>query len=110
MKAFGAREMNVARAAAVVADVLQVGVFPLFGEGFASPANVVLDCVLFGLLWWLIGFHVAFLPTFVVEEVPVLNLAPTWTAAVLIATRKGVPRIAAAPPPSLESGAPARAE
>jgi hypothetical protein len=34
----------------------------------------------------LLGFHWAFLPTLAAEAVPALDLAPTWTAAVLLVT------------------------
>ena len=43
-----------------------------------------------GLPSWLLGFHWAFLPAAVAEVVPVVDLAPTWTAAVLIVA--GPPR------------------
>ena len=109
MKPYTERQMKVARAAAFVADALQIAVFPLFSEGFLSPANMALDCFVAALLTWLVGFHVAFLPSFLVEDVPVLNLAPTWTLAVLLATRKGATAIDATatvenPPPSLAPG------
>jgi len=35
----------------------------------------------------LLGWHVAFLPAFVVELLPVADLFPTWTIAVLYVTR-----------------------
>jgi hypothetical protein len=35
----------------------------------------------------LIGWHWALLPAFVGELIPGLDLVPTWTAAVLFATR-----------------------
>jgi hypothetical protein len=42
---------------------------------------------------WLIGWHWAFLPTFVSELIPLWDLVPTWTAAVFFATRgHGKPR------------------
>lgn len=34
----------------------------------------------------LLGFHWAFLPTLAAEAMPALDLAPTWTAAVLLVT------------------------
>ncbi|HEX2568600.1 MAG TPA: hypothetical protein VH877_03505 [Polyangia bacterium] len=108
MKPRTRRQVWTARAVAMSVDALQLALVPLFGEGVASPANVAIDCLLFGFLVWYLGFHVAFLPSFVAEEVPLLNLAPSWTAAVLLATRK----TAAAPaelPPSSEP-APHRAQ
>jgi hypothetical protein len=35
----------------------------------------------------LLGFHWALLPALAAEAVPALDLAPTWTAAVLLVTR-----------------------
>ena len=89
MKPYTERQMQAARAIALVADAVQIGLLPLFAEGGLSPANMALDVIVAGIMYSLIGFHIAFLPTFLVEEVPVLNLAPTWTLAVLLATRNG---------------------
>ena len=66
--------------------MLQIAAAPLFGEGFASPFNDVLDVLVAALLIRLLGFHWALLPTLAAEAVPVLDLAPTWTAAVLLIT------------------------
>jgi hypothetical protein len=78
----------IARAIAITADVLQIGLFPLFLEGLASPLNIVVDTVTCGLLTWLVGWHFSFLPSFIVEGLPMVDLAPTWTIAVMLATRK----------------------
>jgi hypothetical protein len=82
-----ASRIRIARILAIAADVAQIAVFPVFGEGFASPANTVLDVVMCGVMIALLGFHVAFLPALIAELVPVLDLFPTWTAAVLFVTR-----------------------
>ena len=92
--------VRAARALALVADFVQIVGFPVFGEGFASPWNDALDFLVGGALTWLVGWHWAFLPSFVAEIVPVVDLIPTWTAAVLFATRKGAPPPAAPPPPA----------
>ncbi len=79
----------------MTADLLQIVVFPAFFSGILSPLNDVLD-VLVGLAMVLmIGWHVAFLPTFVAELIPFVGLFPTWTLAVLYVTRKRDPRRAA---------------
>jgi LPXTG-motif cell wall-anchored protein len=65
---------------------LQIAIAPLFGEGFASPFNDALDLAVAAVLIKLLGFHWAFLPTLLAEAMPALDLAPTWTAAVLIVT------------------------
>jgi len=79
--------VRAARILAIAADAIQIGGFPLFGEGFASPYNDALDVAVGGLLIWLVGFHWAFLPSFLIELVPGVDLVPTWTGAVLLATR-----------------------
>ena len=78
--------MRAARAVAVAADAVQLLAAPLFGEGFASPFNDVLDLVVAGALIKLLGFHWALLPSLAAEAVPGLDLAPTWTATVLLIT------------------------
>ena len=73
-----------ARSVAVAADAIQIFAVPAFLGGAASPVNDVLD-VAVGMS--LLGWHIAFLPTFVAELVPVLGIFPTWTAAALFVTR-----------------------
>ncbi len=73
---------------AVAADVLQFVALPVFGEGVLSAADIALDIVVAAALSKLIGWHWAFLPTFLVELVPGLDLFPTWTAAVFYVTRQ----------------------
>ncbi len=68
---------------AVFADILQVVLLPLFGGGIASPVNDALDVLIAVIMTTLLGFHWQFLPSFVSELVPVLNIAPAWTIAVL---------------------------
>jgi hypothetical protein len=82
------RAIWIARAVAIIADALQLALFPIFGEGFASVANDALDVVVWVTLGSLIGWSPLFLPTFLVEMVPVGDLAPIWTIAVFMATRR----------------------
>lgn len=77
----------VAFVIAICADLLEIGLFPVFMPGILDPVCGVVDVIVCGLLVWLIGFHVAFIPTFLVKLIPEAVLAPTWTIAVLIATR-----------------------
>jgi hypothetical protein len=72
-----------ALAIALVADAIQIGLLPLFIEGAAAPWNDALDVAVGAMMVALLGWHVAFLPAFLGELVPVLNLFPTWTAAVV---------------------------
>jgi hypothetical protein len=81
------RRVFAARAIAIAADFLQIAVFPVFSEGVVSPIDTGLDLAVAGALTALVGWHWAFLPSFAAEMVPFLDLVPTWTAAVFIATR-----------------------
>ena len=81
------RAVRSARILALVADLLQLVLFPLFIEGFASVLNDALDLLVGIVMVRLVGWHIAFLPAFVVEALPVGDLAPTWTLAVFLATR-----------------------
>src|SRR5580704_1248377 len=83
------RRVWLARGIAVAADAVQIIFMPLFAEGIASPVNDALDVVVAVVLILLVGWHIAFIPTFVVKVLPFADLAPTWTIAVLIATRGG---------------------
>jgi hypothetical protein len=80
--------IRTARVIAVCADLVQIGFPYIFGEGFFSPFENVLDAAVCVAMTLLVGWHFAFLPSFVVKLVPVLDLAPTWTIAVFIATRR----------------------
>jgi hypothetical protein len=73
---------------AVVADALQIIVFPLFVEGALSPADDVLDFGVAALLVRLLGWHWEFLPSFFAKLVPGVDLVPFWTMAVANVYRK----------------------
>ena len=79
--------VKLARAIAITADLAQIVIFPAFSAGGISPWDDLLDVAVAGLMSWLIGWHWAFLPTFVSELIPLWDLVPTWTAAVFFATR-----------------------
>ena len=81
--------IRAARIVAVAADLLQIVLFPAFAAGWASPVNDALDVVVAVVMVRLLGWHFAFLPTFVAELVPGVDLIPTWTMAVWLATRGG---------------------
>jgi hypothetical protein len=78
----------------LVADGLQLVLGPLAW----TPIDAVIDVVTGILVTWLIGFHWLFLPTFVIEAVPVVDDFPTWTACVVavVALRRRVQ-----PPPPI---------
>ncbi len=69
------------------ADVVQWVLWPLFVGGATSPLEAAVDVVVAVGLVRLLGWHWAFLPSFVVELIPGVDLVPTWTAAVFLATR-----------------------
>lgn len=71
----------------MTADFLQIGLLPLFSPGWVSPLNDALDVVVGIAMVALVGWHWAFVPAFLAELVPLFDLVPSWTAAVLIATR-----------------------
>jgi len=81
--------IRTARAIAVAADLIQIAVMPAFAGGGLSLVNDALDVVVAILMVGLVGWHFAFLPSFVAELVPGLDLVPTWTLAVWFVTRKG---------------------
>ncbi|MGA8104249.1 MAG: hypothetical protein WB869_18960, partial [Candidatus Acidiferrales bacterium] len=76
---------------AIIADALQIVVFPLFIEGAASPADDVLDLGIGAALVYLLGWHWEFLPSFFAKLVPGVDLVPFWTMAVANVYRKSKP-------------------
>jgi len=75
-------------ALAIVADALQIVVFPLFVEGALSPADDILDFGIAAVLVRLLGWHWEFLPSFLAKLVPGVDLVPFWTMAVANVYRK----------------------
>lgn len=73
---------------AIVADVAQIVLFPLFGEGALSPFDDVLDVAVAFSLVQLVGWHWEFLPSFFAELVPGADLVPFWTLSVASVYRK----------------------
>ena len=92
-----AGQIRAARIIAVVADIIQWT--PIGWGGGLFPLDDVLDLAVSGIMIYLLGFHCVFLPTLVIEVLPIADMAPTWTLAVLFATRNG-PSI----PAPVESG------
>jgi len=79
-------QLRTAMVLAVLADVLQVVVFPLAGA--ASPPDDILDFAVAGVLTYLLGWHWEFLPSFFAKLVPGVDLVPCWTLAVANVYRK----------------------
>lgn len=95
--------IRAARSIAIAADFLQIVVFPVFAGGAASIVNDILDVAVAVSMSLLVGWHWAFLPSFLAELVPFLDLVPTWTAAVFFATRKGTPQNPAGAGPVIDT-------
>ena len=79
---------RVAMVLAMIADGLQIALFPIFSEGALSPADDILDVALALILSRLIGWHWEFLPSFCTKLVPGVDLVPFWTLAVANVYRK----------------------
>ena len=61
---------------AIIADALQIVVFPLFVEGALSPADDILDFGIATVLVHLLGWYWEFLPSFFAKLVPRVDLVP----------------------------------
>jgi hypothetical protein len=96
-----AARIRAARAIAMLADLAQIVVMPAFSGGVLSPINDALDVGVGIALSWLLGWHWAFLPSFLSELIPIWDLVPTWTAAVWYVTSGALPPAGGPPgPPS----------
>ena len=73
---------------AIIADALQIVIFPVFVEGALSPADDILDFGIAAVLVRLLGWHWEFLPAFAAELMPGVDLVPFWTLAVANVYRK----------------------
>lgn len=90
--------MVLAMGVAVAADGLQLLLGPFGWEG----ADQAIDCVAMVLISKIIGFHILFLPTFIIELVPLVEDLPTWTActaAVIVLRKREQQNPPSSPPP-----------
>lgn len=76
------KQKTIAMAIAVVADLLQVAVFPVFVEGAASPFADALDLAVAIALVATLGASGRLLAALALELTPFAALFPTWTAVV----------------------------
>jgi len=90
-----ARRILIARVLAVLVDLAQFALLP----AELTPLNNVIDVATGLAMVALVGWHWAFLPTFLAEMVPFVDLVPTWTLAVIFATRGGPTQAAPGGPP-----------
>lgn len=81
-------QFRLAMLLAVVADALQLVIFPAFVAGALSPADDLLDLGIAAMMVRLLGWHWEFLPSFFAKLVPGVDLVPFWTIAVASVWRK----------------------
>lgn len=100
------RRILAARFIAVAVDLAQYALLP----AELTPLNNVVDVLTAVAMLGLVGWHWAFLPTFLAELVPFVDLVPSWTLAVMFATRgpKAPDSPGAPPPPPLPPAGQAR--
>ena len=80
--------LRVARAIALAVDTIQLATAP--AELGGPPVWFIegaVDLVTMAVLWAIVGFHWAFLPSFATKLLPFVDIAPTWTLGVFLATR-----------------------
>jgi hypothetical protein len=99
------RRILIARVLALCVDLAQYALLPVA----LTPLNNVIDTATALVMIALVGWHWAFLPAFLTELVPFVDLVPTWTIAVFLATRgqdvtPGAPNVPGPPPPALPPG------
>lgn len=94
------RRIWLAYGIALCADGLQFILAPLGPAGWIFIDDVI-DVVAMLLLTLVLGFHPFFIPSFIAELIPVVDMLPTWTGctALVIATRRRRATPAATPPP-----------
>ena len=81
-------QFRLAMLLAIVADALQLVVFPAFVAGAFSPADDLLDFGIAAMMIKLLGWHWEFLPSFFAKLIPGVDLVPFWTMAVGSVWRK----------------------
>ena len=87
--------LRTAMILAIIADLLQLIVFPIFVTGAESPVDDIVDVCVGGLLTWLLGWHWEFAPSFLGKLIPGFDLVPLWTLAVANVYRKAKPHAVA---------------
>lgn len=82
------RRVLAARALAVLVDGVQLVLSPaVLVPAVGVPLIDALDVAVAAVMVALLGWHWAFLPTVVAEGLPLVDVAPSWTLAVLWVTR-----------------------
>jgi hypothetical protein len=78
----------MALAIAILADLVQLALPPLFGGGALSPFDGALDLIVAGALLATLGLRWRTLLALAIELVPGLALFPSWTAMVATMIRE----------------------
>jgi hypothetical protein len=81
-------KFRIALALAIVADAIQFFFIPFFVEGAESPIADAVDVVMAAAMYFLLGWHWEFLPSFAIKLIPGVDLVPLWTLAVANVYRK----------------------
>src|ERR1700757_3124196 len=81
-------QFRLAMLLVIIADALQLVVFPAFVAGAFSPADDLLDLGIAAMMVRLLGWHWEFLPSFFVKLVLGVVLVPFGTIAVARVWRK----------------------
>jgi hypothetical protein len=81
--AVSSKRKRIALTLAGLADLVQLGFFPLFGEGALSIPDDVLDVAIAFILLLVLGFRWRLAGALVLELIPGATLFPTWTAVVM---------------------------
>lgn len=76
------KRKKVALVVAGIADLIQIGGFPIFSQGALSLPDDILDVVVALLLLITLGFRWRLVFSLALELTPVATLFPTWTAVV----------------------------
>jgi hypothetical protein len=86
------KRIVIAYTVAIVADLLEFPISALELTVIAAPLamflSFMLDVFVFGIMTFLLGFHWLFLPSFLVEVVPGLDMLPTWVGCVWFVVRQ----------------------
>ncbi|MCE1228313.1 MAG: hypothetical protein LWX11_02310 [Firmicutes bacterium] len=90
--------LKIAWAVAVAVDLLQVGLMPVTGS-LITWVDAPLDIVTMIVLWRLLGWHWALLPSLLVELLPYAELVPTWSGAVFLIQQSRKGEMSAPPEP-----------
>jgi hypothetical protein len=86
--------LRAAMVVAILADILQLLVFPFVVEGAVSPTDDLIDLAVAAILVALLGWQWEFMPSFVAKVVPAVDMVPFWTLAVANVYRKSKQAVA----------------